>query len=125
MFSRISCWYLRKILARVPIDALRQVLNALPAAATAAFSSSAVASGTRARTSCVAGLRTSRHWVVRDSTSLPSISNGTVGIFWAGMSVSCGSRDSGRPAGPEQRQQGGRLKRRLACCKRSLAPTTL
>ncbi|MNY46854.1 hypothetical protein D3C86_1820740 [compost metagenome] len=40
MFSRISCWYLRKMRARAPIGVLRQVLKAALALATAAFISS-------------------------------------------------------------------------------------
>ncbi|MCY1186064.1 hypothetical protein D9M73_268990 [compost metagenome] len=51
MFSRISCWYLRKIRARAPMGVLRHVLKACLALATAASISSAVAKGTRARTS--------------------------------------------------------------------------
>ncbi|MNN49018.1 hypothetical protein D3C81_1635220 [compost metagenome] len=51
MFSRISCWYLRKIRARVPIGVFFQVLKAFFALATAASISSWVAKGTRARTS--------------------------------------------------------------------------
>ncbi len=61
MFSRINCWYFRKMRARAPMGVLRQILNAFAAAATAASTSSAVASGTRASTACVAGLTTSRH----------------------------------------------------------------
>jgi hypothetical protein len=37
MFSRISCWYFRKMRARAPIGVLRQVLNASFGRATAAF----------------------------------------------------------------------------------------
>ncbi|MCY1440024.1 hypothetical protein D9M71_562810 [compost metagenome] len=78
MFSRISCWYLRKIRARAPIGVFFQVLKAFLALATAASISAWVAKGTRARTSWVAGLITSRHSLVVDSTSLPSISSLTV-----------------------------------------------
>jgi len=63
----------------VPIGVLRQVLKASLAAATAASTSAVVANGTRASTSCVAGLTTSRHSVVRDSTNSPSIKSFTVG----------------------------------------------
>ncbi|MDT4814248.1 hypothetical protein FQZ97_472480 [compost metagenome] len=89
MFSRISCWYLRKMRARAPIGVLRQVLKASLALATAAFISSSVAKGTRARTSWVAGLTTSRHWLVRDSTSWPPISSLTVGmeVLWVMLVV--------------------------------------
>ncbi|MNJ69741.1 hypothetical protein D3C77_661270 [compost metagenome] len=80
MCSRISCWYLRKIRARAPIGVLRQVLKASLALATAAFISASVAKGTRASTSCVAGLTTSRQWLVDDSTSLPPIRSLTVGM---------------------------------------------
>ncbi|MOA20654.1 hypothetical protein D3C78_1411090 [compost metagenome] len=81
MFSRISCWYLRKTRERVPIGVLRQVLKACLALATAAFISSAVAKGTRARTSWVAGLTTSRHWVLRDSTNSPLMRSLTLGML--------------------------------------------
>ncbi|MNZ93811.1 hypothetical protein D3C78_1128990 [compost metagenome] len=80
MFSRISCWYLRKIRARVPIGVFFQVLKAFLALATAVSISAWVAKGTRARTSWVAGLITSRHSEVVDSTSLPSISSLTVAV---------------------------------------------
>src|SRR5471030_238777 len=80
MFSRISCWYLRKMRARAPIGVLRQVLKARWPAETACATSSTVANGTRASTSWVAGLTTSRQTVVRDSTHSPLISKGTVGI---------------------------------------------
>jgi len=66
--------------ARAPIGVLRQVLKAFWPLATARSISSAVAKGTRARTSWVAGLTTSRQsWVV-DSINSPSISNLTVGM---------------------------------------------
>ena len=52
--------------ALAPIDVFFQVANALAALATAAFNSSAVAKGTRANTSCVAGFTTSRHSCVFD-----------------------------------------------------------
>ena len=80
MFSRISCWYFRKIRARVPIGVKRHVLKAAFADATAALISSSVANGTRAKTCCVAGFTTSRHTVVFDSTNLPLMRSLTVGI---------------------------------------------
>ena len=70
---------------------LRQVLKACLPAATAAFTSSGVAKGTRASTCCVAGLTTSRHWVVLDSTNWPLISSltvATLGVVAASMGVS-------------------------------------
>ncbi|MNT20085.1 hypothetical protein D3C72_1553800 [compost metagenome] len=80
MFSRISCCSFKKIRARAPIGVLRQVLKARWAEAMAALTSSGVANGTLARTSCVAGLTTSRQTVVWDSTHSPLIKRGTVGI---------------------------------------------
>src|SRR5260370_19342694 len=65
--------------ARAPIGVLRQILNACFAAATARFTSAVVASGTRARTSWVAGLMTSRQWVVVESNHSPLISSLTRG----------------------------------------------
>jgi hypothetical protein len=58
-------------------------LEASLAEATAALISSAVANGTRASTCCVAGLTTSRHSVVLDSTNWPPISSLTVGALTA------------------------------------------
>src|SRR5690554_2166833 len=81
MFSRISCWYLRKMRARAPIGVLRQVLKACLAPATAALISSGVAKGTRANTSWVAGLITSRHCSVFDSMNSPLINSLTLGIL--------------------------------------------
>ncbi len=87
MFSRISCWYLRKMRARAPMGVFFQVLNAALALATARSTSSGVAKGTRARTSWVAGLITSRHSEVVDSTGLPSRKSLTVGTAGAVIGV--------------------------------------
>src|ERR1700761_8110876 len=65
--------------ARTPIGVRRQVRKASLAAATAAFSSWGVANATRASTSWVAGLMTSRHSVVLESTQSPPMSILTVG----------------------------------------------
>jgi len=70
-----------------------QVLNASLADATAASTSAGVAKGTRASTCCVAGLTTSRHSVVVDSTNLPPMSSLTVvtcvwGVVVASMNLS-------------------------------------
>jgi hypothetical protein len=59
----------RKMRARAPMGVFFQVLKASLAEATAALISSCVAKGTRASTCCVAGLTTSRHSVVWDSTN--------------------------------------------------------
>src|SRR5690554_2463837 len=67
--------------ARAPIGVLRQVLKASLALATAALISSGVAKGTRARTSWVAGLITSRHWSVLDSMNSPLMRSLMVGIL--------------------------------------------
>ncbi|MNV88522.1 hypothetical protein D3C71_1827370 [compost metagenome] len=83
MFSRISCCSLRKMRARVPIGVFFQVAKAFFALLTARLISSGVAKGTRASTSWVAGLTTLRHWVVRDSSSWPSISSLTLGASTA------------------------------------------
>src|SRR5690606_30922182 len=67
--------------ARAPIGVLRQVLKASLALATAALISSGVAKGTRARTSWVAGLITSRDWSVLDSMNSPLMRSLMVGIL--------------------------------------------
>ncbi|SOO19064.1 exported hypothetical protein [Xanthomonas citri pv. fuscans] len=79
MFSRISCWYLRKIRARAPTGVLRQVAKARLAAATAASTSAVVANGTWANTDWSAGLTTSCHCVLADTTNSPSINRETRG----------------------------------------------
>ncbi len=64
--------------ARWPMGTLRQVLNASAAAFTASPTSAASHIGTRASTSCVAGLTTSRHCFALDSTKWPLTSSFTV-----------------------------------------------
>ena len=66
VFSRIRCCSLSMMRMRAPSELLRQVWKAWCALATASSTSSRVAKGTRATTSCVAGLVTSRHWLVLD-----------------------------------------------------------
>ncbi len=66
---------------------MRQVLKASLAEATAASSSACVAKGTRASTSCVAGLTMSRHSLVFDSTNLPPIKSLTVATWVFGVVV--------------------------------------
>ena len=65
--------------ARAAIGVFFQVLKAAFAEVTAASISASVAKGTCASTCCVAGLTTSCHSLVWDSTNLPSSSILTVG----------------------------------------------
>ncbi len=75
--------------SRAPSGVWRQVAKARCAAPTAALTSAAVASGTRASTCWVAGLTTGRNSVAADSTHSPLINSLTVGTaalgFWALM----------------------------------------
>ena len=68
--------------ARAPIGVLRQVLKASLGRGDRRIHFVGVANGTRASTSCVAGLTTSRHSVRFDSTNSPSMSSLTVGTGW-------------------------------------------
>ncbi|KAG1252933.1 hypothetical protein G6F68_011558 [Rhizopus microsporus] len=94
MFSRSSCWDLRKRRARVPIGVSRQVLKASLAAATAAFTSPVVANGPWASTSWVAGLITSCQWEVADSTNWPSISMRIRGAATVMTTIPRGAKDA-------------------------------
>ena len=80
MCSRTSACSFSMMRARAASGVFFQVLKARLAEATAALISSSVAKGTCASTSCVAGLTTSCHSPVCESTNLPSSSILTVGI---------------------------------------------
>src|SRR5688572_1897999 len=79
MSRRISSWSFSMMRARCPIGTFLQVLNAAAAAFTALSTSSAPHIGTRASTSWVAGLTTSRHSFAFESTNCPFTSSFTRG----------------------------------------------
>ncbi|MCY1222915.1 hypothetical protein D9M72_350230 [compost metagenome] len=96
--SRISAWKRSMTRSRAPMGVWRHVAKARCAAPTAAATSLAVASGTRASTSCVAGLTTLRNSVADESTHSPLISSGTVGtalsVFGTALMVVSGRSGS-------------------------------
>ena len=97
MFSLMSCWSLKKTRERVGTGVSFQEVNASLEEATAALNSSGVHIGSLETTSWVAGLCTSIHCLVLESTNLPSIRSLTVG---------CGGEDRG--SGVSDHMVGGR-----------------